>query len=135
MSFEAASSGAGWKWGAAGLLVIALAVIWRPGCRYYPPVSSPESLQLIKLVYSACNTRNQERLAQAEKSLAELVREEKVTAREKASFEAIFALARDGEWTQAEEASFRFAQDQIGRGNPAVHSSGEGAEGDHGHAH
>jgi hypothetical protein len=125
-----------WKWGAAGILLIALALIWRPGCRDYPTVTSPESLQLIKLVYAACNSKSLERLEKAEATLAELAQQNKVTPREKSAFESIFAMAHAGKWEQAEQASYRFAEDQIGRGHSGTASSGNHAHDDlPGHQH
>lgn len=135
MSSSAEGVGAGWKWGFFTVLVVTILVIWRPGCRNYPPVTSPEGMQLIKLLYAACNTRELDRLERAEKEFAELVRQEKVTPREKASFESIFALARAGKWEQAEKAAFRFAEDQIGRGHPSTEKHSRDAEGRHSHSH
>ena len=39
--------------GATGILLIPLLVIWWPGCRQYPAVTSKESLGLMKLLYAA----------------------------------------------------------------------------------
>lgn len=105
------------------LLAVPLAVVWWPGCRQYPPVSSKESLKLMKLLYAACNTRDEKRLAEVERRLSELEREGKVTPQEKAGYDRIIGTARAGNWEKAEAAAFKFAQDQVGVGHPS--SDGE----------
>ena len=106
-----------WMLGIGGALLVPLAVVWWPGCRQYPAVSSRESLALMRLVYSACNTKDPARLAQAERRLAELDRQGKVTPEEKAGFDRIIGTAKAGKWEDAEKASFKFAQDQVGQGD------------------
>jgi hypothetical protein len=112
----------------AGLLVIPLAIIWWPRFRKYPPVTSRESLQLMKLLYAACNTRDLARLSRVEQGVEELKREGKLAAAEQGAFESIIATARSGDWEAAEQAGFKFAEDQVGVGHPA-------APHDHGHDH
>jgi len=102
----------------AGLLAIPAAVVWWPGCRQYPPVSSRESLRLMKLLYSACNTKDDKRLAEVEKGLEKLTRDGKMAPAEREAFDKIVATAKAGKWEKAEEAAFRFAQDQVGVGHP-----------------
>ncbi len=106
-----------WLAGAAALLAVPVVVVWWPGCRQYPPVTSRESLSLVRLLYAACNTRDEARLARVEARLGELTRDGKMTAGERAGFDKIVALARSGEWERAEEAAFKFAEDQVGRGD------------------
>lgn len=106
-----------WLGGAAGVLLIPLLVIWWPGCRQYPPVSSRESLKLLQLLNTACNTRDQARLAQVEKRLSELEQQGKLTAQEKAGYVRIIGEARAGKWEDAEKAAFKMAEDQLGQGN------------------
>ncbi|MCE9532003.1 MAG: hypothetical protein K8T89_12890 [Planctomycetes bacterium] len=102
--------------GLAGLLAVPLVIIWWPGCRQYPPVSSRESLSLMKLLYAACNTRDEKRLANVENGVENLTREGKMTPEERAGFERIIKMARAGKWEDAEKAAFKFAQDQVGQG-------------------
>lgn len=111
-----------WMIGAMLFLAAPLAVIWWPGCRQYPPVSSPEALQLIKLVYAACNTRDSIRLERAEREIEKLQRDGKLSPRERDAFTGIVRRARAGQWKKAEEAAFKFAQDQVGAGHPAKQS-------------
>jgi hypothetical protein len=108
--------------GVAGVLFIPVAVFWWPGCRQYPPVSSPESLTLMRRLYTACNTRDPQRLAGVEQRLAELEQDGKVTPEEKAGFERIIGMARAGDWEDAEKAAFKFAQDQVGQGDDQADS-------------
>lgn len=104
----------------AGLLfVVALA-----GCRRYPAVTSRESLSLMKLLYTACNTRDEKRLAEVEKGVEKASREGKLSPAEREAFAEIIGRAKQGEWQRAEKAAFRFAQDQVGQGHPAPKDDG-----------
>lgn len=100
------------------VLLIPLVLIWWPGCRQYPPVTSREALSAMQLLYSACNTRDATRLAQVEQRLSKLRAEGKLSEAESRSFESILKLAKEGEWKNAEAAAFKFAQDQVGVGHP-----------------
>ena len=110
-------SNARWLVGALAVLLVPLAVVWWPGCRQYPPVTSKESLGAMKLLYSACNTRDPARLDRVERTVQGLARDGKVTPAERESFERIVATARAGDWEKAEDAAFKFAQDQVGAGS------------------
>jgi hypothetical protein len=111
-----------WLIGAAAILALALALVWWPGCRQYPPISSPEALQLMKLLYVACNLKDPVRLEQVEKRAAKLTEAGKLPPPEREAFERIVKLARAGDWEQAENAAYKFAEDQVGVG----HSNPEG---------
>lgn len=110
--------------GVAGVLLVPLLIIWWPSCRQYPPVSSRESLSLMKLLYAACNTRDEKRLADVEKGVERLTREGRMTPEEKAGFDKIIGMAKAGKWEDAEKAAFKFAEDQVGQGddNPERHA-------------
>jgi hypothetical protein len=103
--------------GAVVLLTVPLAVVWWPGCRQYPPVTSREALKVVQLLNSASNTKVPKRLADAERRLADLDRQGKLSPGEKAGFENIVGLAKAGKWEDAERAAFQFAQDQVGQGD------------------
>ena len=120
--------------GLAGVLAVPLAVIWWPGCRHYPAVTSEESLYLMKLLYTACNTKDPARLAEVERGVEKATRAGKLSPPEQEAFAEIIGTAKNGEWQEAERAAFRFAQDQVGRGHPAPESDGHrhGHEGGHG---
>ena len=104
--------------GVAGLLAIPLVVIWWPGCRQYPAVTSKEALQQIKLLYAACNTKDPERLGRVERGIEKLTRESKLSPAEQEGFAKIIAMAKAGDWERAEKAAFKFAEDQVGQGHP-----------------
>lgn len=106
-----------WLAGAAAVLVAATVAAWWPGCRQYPAVTSRQSLQQMKLLYAACNTRDAERLARVERGVEQLARQGKLSPAEREAFAEIVALARSGDWPAAERASFRFAEDQVGQGD------------------
>jgi hypothetical protein len=90
-----------------------LVLVWWPGCRQYPEVSSKEALTLLKQLYTACNTRDPARLSRVEQRVEKVAREGKLTPKEQDAFRRILARAKAGDWKQAEQASFRFAQDQV----------------------
>jgi len=102
-------------------LAIPLLIIWWPGCREYPAVTSKESLGLMKLLYAACNTKDPARLAKVEQGVEKLSREGKMTPAEKQGFDKIIGMAKAGEWERAEKAAFKFAQDQVGQGPVESH--------------
>lgn len=112
------------------VLAIPLAIIWWPSCRRYPAVSSEQSLYLMKLLYTACNTRDSARLATVKQGVEKLCREGKMTPAEKECFDEIIGMAKAGRWQDAEQAAFKFAQDQVGRGYP--NSDPAGHKHDHG---
>jgi len=107
--------------GATGILLIPLLVIWWPGCRQYPAVTSKESLGLMKLLYAACNTKDPARLARAEQGMEKTTREGKMSPAEQEAFAKIIGMAKAGEWERAEKAAFKFAQDQVGQGSAETH--------------
>jgi len=105
--------------GVAGLLVVPLLLIWWPGCRQYPALTSKEAMQQMKLLYSACNTKDAERLGRVRQGVEKLSREGKLSPAEQEAFAVIVGMAKAGDWERAEKAAFKFAQDQVGRGHPA----------------
>ena len=105
--------------GVAGLLTVPLLVIWWPGCRQYPAVTSKEGMQQMKLLYSACNTKDTERLGRVEQGVEKLTREGKLSPAEQEAFAKIIGMAKSDDWERAEKAAFKFAQDQVGQGHPA----------------
>ncbi|MGL4555132.1 MAG: hypothetical protein ACRC33_28535 [Gemmataceae bacterium] len=107
-----------WMLIALACLAAAALAVWWPGCRTYPPVSSRESLSLMKLLYAACNTRDPGRLAAVEQGVAKAAQRGKMGEAERQAFGRILALARGGDWPGAERAALRFAEDQVGVGHP-----------------
>jgi hypothetical protein len=114
--------------GTAAFLAVPLLLLWWPGCRQYPTVTSVESLKLMKRLYAATNTKNTAWLATVEAGVAQAERDGKLSPPEQQAFAKIIGLARGGDWHAAEQASFRFARDQVGQGFPARPH-------DDGHAH
>jgi hypothetical protein len=110
---------------------VVLLVIWWPGCRQYPAVTSRESLGLMKLLYSACNTKDTERLAKVEQGVEKAINQGKMSPQEQQAFARIIGMARTGDWPSAERAAFKFAQDQVGVG----HAAPKGHDHDHDHDH
>jgi hypothetical protein len=114
-----------WLSGLAGLLLIPLFVVWWPGCRQYEPVKSREALGLMQLLYAACNTKDPARLSRVETGLDKLSRDGKLSPGEASGFNRILAMAKAGDWSRAEAAAFKFAQDQVGVGHPDPESHDE----------
>lgn len=83
------------------------------GCTQHPKATSRESLEFIKQVYTACNTKNAKRLAACEERLAQLESEEKISKEEIKSFQRVFAIASNGDWESAQNLAFQFAKDQV----------------------
>jgi hypothetical protein len=102
-----------WLLGAAGLLAVLLLVLNLPSCSKAPPVSSAESLQLAKLIYAACNTKDAKRLAMAEEKLRALQSAKQIGTDEQKAYEAILADARAGAWQKAADAAYAFSRDQV----------------------
>lgn len=98
---------------AATFLAVAMLIVWWPGCRRHPKVTSPEALQILRQLYTACNTRDDSRLMAVEKRVETAIQAGQLSSDEQKSIRSIIARARRGDWSGAEKESFRFAQDQV----------------------
>lgn len=96
----------------AVLLIVALLLWWRSSPAY-PEVSSPESLQLMRALYTACSSQNSTRLSEVERKVSEAEKGHLLVDAERNAFTSIIALARQGDWQSAAARSYRFAKDQI----------------------
>lgn len=94
-------------------IVVVLLLLGLGGCREHPRVTSRESLEFIKQVYTACNTRNPERLKVCRVKLDELVAQSQLSESEQESFRSIIRIAEAGDWDSAQRSSLQFARDQI----------------------
>jgi len=83
------------------------------GCSRHPKATSRESLEFIKQVYTACNTKDSKRLAVCELRLAELQSESKISEDESKSFRRVLDIASKGDWKSAQYKAFQFAKDQV----------------------
>ena len=100
--------------GSVGLIfIMGATLVFQSGCNSQPQVSSRDAMQLIKQAYTACNTRNVERLASTESRFSELVAAGTLTESEQRAFQEIFDLARDGNWQKAQDRAFSFALAQV----------------------
>lgn len=99
------------RYGVLGLVVVSLWLCG--GCRQYPPVTSRESLDTIKEVYTACNTKNLSRVSRCEEKISTLVQEGKMASEEAGHFRAILDLAKQSRWEEAQTKALRYAQDQV----------------------
>ena len=83
------------------------------GCSRHPKATSRESLDFIKQVYTACNTKDAKRLATCEKRLAELQSGEKISKEEIKSFKRVLEIASKGDWESAQNIALQAAKDQV----------------------
>lgn len=83
------------------------------GCGRHPKATSRDSLDFIKQVYTACNTKNTKRLATCKERLAELESMQKISIEEVRSFERMLEIATKGDWEAAQSMALKSAQDQI----------------------
>ncbi|MFO0885356.1 MAG: hypothetical protein U0894_14405 [Pirellulales bacterium] len=97
----------------AGAILVVLGLCLATGCREYPPVSTEESQDMIKLVYTAANTRDEARLAACEIRLKQLIEEKKMGEKESAAFQKIIDQAKKGDWQAAQDDALQFARDQV----------------------
>ncbi len=100
--------------GLLGLLMVPLVLVWWPGCRQYPPVTTAEGLSQMKLLYAACNTKDPKRLARVEAGVAKLDAEGKLSPAERVAFARVVDQAKAGDWERAEKAAFKFARTRWG---------------------
>lgn len=92
---------------------VLMLVLLLAGCREHPQVTSRESLDFIKQVYTACNTRSAERLSACNRKLDELVAQGQLSEAEQNSFRGILSSAQAGDWDAAQRSSLQFARDQV----------------------
>jgi len=83
------------------------------GCGSHPEVTSPDAMELIKQAYTACNTQSEERLTATKARYQELVDEGKFTDSEQSAFQEILDLAQAGNWKEAQDLAFQFAEAQV----------------------
>lgn len=83
------------------------------GCSSHPEATSPESMNLIKQVYTAVNSKNEQRLGDCELKLKSLIESQKVDQAEAKAFEEIIGLARQGDWERAQSRALQFAEAQV----------------------
>lgn len=102
-----------WLLGVLTVTTLTVVVVWWPGCRTYPPASSPEALTLMKQLYTACNTRNLDRLTKTEQRANQLEQEGQLTAQERAAVQRIIDQAKAGDWDRAQRESLKYAEDQV----------------------
>ena len=107
-----------WLMGLALVLFLFATSLWWPGCRRYPAVTSRDSLRLLQILNTACNTRNPARLEEFQRRMKDLDNQGKLSTGELRSYERILSLARSGKWEDAESAALRMARDQVGVGHP-----------------
>lgn len=83
------------------------------GCGSVPTVTTPESQELILRFYTACNTKNPERLKSAIEIYRGLIDKNLVSLQEQASFNEVISLAEKGRWQDAADEAYAFSQSQV----------------------
>jgi len=100
------------KNGILALLICLIAAILLQGCGRHPKATSRDSLDFIKQVYTACNTKSLKRLAECERRFADLKEAGKMSTAEAKSFQEILEMAKDAKWDVAQGKAMQFARDQ-----------------------
>ncbi len=95
------------------ILTVCLTVLYWPGCRQYPEATNPQTPRLIKLLYTACNTKSEPRLTEFEQQFNAVRQTSALSPAEEQAFTAIIDLARQGNWGQAQDQCYAFARDQV----------------------
>jgi hypothetical protein len=95
-----------------GLLLLIVMVL-PMGCGRHPKATTRDSMEFIKQVYTACNTKNSKRLADCESRLADLESDGMISKEEIQSFKRVLSLAAQGEWESAQKIALQYAQDQV----------------------
>ncbi|MDX1965072.1 MAG: hypothetical protein SFX18_18140 [Pirellulales bacterium] len=95
-----------------GMTILCAAAVWWSQRRIYPPASSPESMTLIKQLYTACNTQSTALLEKTLLRMQTALQRGELTAMEHNSMELIANRAKAGEWESATRAMLKYAQDQ-----------------------
>ena len=94
------------------LLLVGVALVFLQGCSRHPKATSRDSLDFIKQVYTACNTKSVKRLTECERRFAELKEGGKMSEEEAKSFQEILGMAKDAKWDLAQGKALQFARDQ-----------------------
>lgn len=97
----------------AALVLHVIPIVTISGCRDYPRVATAEAQVLIQKFYTACNTKNDDRLNDCKKTFETLKAANRLTPGEIEGFEKIISLATDDQWSSAANEAMRFAEDQV----------------------
>ena len=95
------------------IVILITALSLSIGCRQNPKATTRESLEFIKQVYTACNTKDTKRLTACEARFSELKSNEKISKAEIKSFQRVLDMASKGEWGSAQDLALQFAKDQV----------------------
>jgi hypothetical protein len=80
-----------------------------------PPAVEMENLPLVASLRTACSARNEQWLAGVERAVAQRHGGGQMSAVEKNHFEKLIALARRGDWLDAEKQCYLFERAQLNR--------------------
>jgi hypothetical protein len=94
-------------------VALTVGVILVTGCQKYSEVSSPEGLAIVRALYTACSSRNGERLTTVERRIHAALRDGDISRSDVEDFVAIIRQAEQGNWERAIRNSYRYAQDQV----------------------
>ncbi len=89
--------------------------VWSPRWPSFPVITHPEADRLLRQLYTACSSRDMEKLSAARERFEILKNNNIVTVTEQSAFEKIFKWAERQFWNIAARDCLRFAEDQIGR--------------------
>ncbi|HMO13248.1 MAG TPA: hypothetical protein PKD64_01460 [Pirellulaceae bacterium] len=89
--------------------------LWMPRLSLYPKVTHLEADKLMRQLYTACSSKDEQRLAAAHERFQKLIEADTISLAERKVFEKIFKTAQTGSWEKAATECLRFAQDQVYR--------------------
>uniref|UniRef100_A0A7C2NVK8 Transmembrane protein n=1 Tax=Schlesneria paludicola TaxID=360056 RepID=A0A7C2NVK8_9PLAN len=120
------------KWGVVAAAVVAAAVgLFRWWT--YPPAVEFDNLKYIQLLSTALSSRNSEWVDKVALAVTQRHAEGQMSDSELGHFEWLIALARRGEWEQADRVCFRFAEAQLSRRRSRPPTAEAHDHGDHQH--
>ena len=98
-----------------GGFVLLLVGIWLVSWWRTPPAVEFDNLKYIQLLRTAVSARNPEWLGKVASAVDQRLASGTMSSSEHAHFASLIAMARGGEWKEADVACFRFEEAQLGR--------------------
>ena len=97
----------------AGLIAILIVISCGNGCRKYEKVTSEESLNILRQLYTACSAKDPAKLTRVKERIEMAQRNGDCTAEESDAFLKVVGMAESGKWEKAAREAYRFAKDQV----------------------
>jgi hypothetical protein len=85
-----------------------------------PAVVHYDNLKYVQLLRTACSSQRMDQIEGVERAIQQRKDSGNMTDREWEEFVKILALARSGQWRNADQATLRLEQAQLNRHRPAI---------------